>query len=167
MFQRWALPFSDIQWMEMCHSIYRNLFPHTIHLVLSAPLQSVQTNHLGIQWEHKQKALHARSFHSAAPTLWNRLPDTLRCCIFSAAAAFFFLSTLQSPSCLLIPLARAVFAQCLLHPSSHNSFPTPLFPHHHQAQWACSCVHGIKLCYASGHWHWHGHHSKIGTGTCC
>ena len=65
-------------------------FPHTIHLVLTAPLQSVQTNHLEIQWERKQKALHARSFHSAAPTLWNRLPDTLRCCIFSAAAVLFF-----------------------------------------------------------------------------
>ena len=44
-------------------------------------------------------------------------------------------------------------------PASFSQFlhsPAPLLHHLRQVKWACGHLHGVKLCYPSGHWRWLG-----------
>ena len=101
--------------------------------------------------QQKQRRSGARSFHTAAPTLWNMLPDKLHWA--NDIASFWWqlkshlFLTLWSPhSPPLIP-----FPIFFLHlsPSPHQVFhPLCL------GQQACGFLHGVRLCSTSGHGHW-------------
>ena len=66
-------PVSDVC-IKLHYSIYRNQFPHTVHLILcSSSLCRLSIS--GFDKNTNKKVSGARSFCCSAPTLWNRLPD--------------------------------------------------------------------------------------------
>lgn len=143
--ERWLSPRSATPQHIASSSRFPENVSHYNHLILSAPLPTANYKHLWIRWEHtKEKHSATRSFCSAAPTLWNKLPDTL----YKTQIISCFRRQLKSQ---LFPAAYS------RSPASLSSSLSPFLYHLHQVQRACGCLHGVKLSYTSGHrrWLWH------------
>ena len=148
-----CLPISNTNRLSLTQYVYK--LYHNASNETSYPMQSISfslilfpepTNHLWFQRAHTHKnSLCTNSSHSAAPTLWNRLPGTLlnsEDCFSGGSRFFFQLLSHLSPS-------QELFSQSLLHPSPHSSLHAPFLHHVSQGQWACGCLNGVKLCYPS------------------
>ena len=151
--ERWLSPRSATPQHIASSSRFPENVSHYNHLILSAPLPTANYKHLWIRWEHtKEKHSATRSFCSAAPTLWNKLPDTL----YKTQIISCFRRQLKSQ---LFPAAYS------RSPASLSSSLSPFLYHLHQVQRACGCLHGVKLCYICGHWRWwqeNRHHVNLG-----
>ena len=91
-------------------------------------------------------ASEARSFRSAAPTLWNRLPDMLQ----QAKDRASFQQRLKS----LLFLSPSPHPTPLPFPMSSSIIPPPLHLFY-QVQWTCVFLHGARLHSTSGCWWWY------------
>ena len=103
-----CLPISNTNRLSLTQYVYK--LYHNASNETSYPMQSISfslilfpepTNHLWFQRAHTHKnSLCTNSSHSAAPTLWNRLPGTLlnaEDIVFLAAADFFSNSLVTYP----------------------------------------------------------------------
>lgn len=116
----------------MRHSIYGNLFPHTIHLALSIPLPSTEQPPLDLartQTKDTQAQGHsAAMLHPPSATGYRTHPKTRKHCVFSAATEKLFvfnsLVTYQLPHLLTVSLF--VFHRVsLIQHSLSSQFPPP------------------------------------------
>ena len=124
---------------------------------LSPFLFLVQSNHLWIWREHKQKSLRRKVIPQLCCThplqqVTGHTPKRENIGSFRQQLKSYLFSTPWSPTSFLTS-SPCLFSrwESILHPSPHSSLPLPTLHHLRQVQWTCGCLHVAKLSDASGH----------------